>query len=72
MMMPVMGGLEFMKHFAKTGANADVIVFSNLSATDQINAIMSLGAKDYWIKSDCTPEMIVQRINQRWGDGSLS
>jgi DNA-binding response OmpR family regulator len=72
MMMPVMGGVEFMKQFTKSGASAEVIVFSNLSATDQINAIMSLGAKDYWVKSDYTPEMVVQRVKERWDPGSVS
>ncbi|HUD11113.1 MAG TPA: response regulator [Candidatus Saccharimonadia bacterium] len=67
MMMPVMGGLEFMRHFRGRNHGADVIVFSNMSAPDQIKAALSLGACDYWIKSDYTPELIVKRVRERWG-----
>ncbi len=67
MMMPIMDGVEFMKRFAKNGPPAaEVIVFSNISATKQRDAVMQLGAAAYWIKSDFTPEQIVAAIAERW------
>lgn len=69
MMMPVMGGLEFMKEFRtrQVSPKAEVIVFSNISAPGQMSEVMQLGASDYWVKSDFTPEKVVQEIRRRWG-----
>lgn len=66
MMMPVMGGLEFMQVYRKRREHAQVIVFSNMSAPDQVKAALSLGASEYWTKSDYTPELIVARVLERW------
>jgi CheY-like chemotaxis protein len=66
MMMPVMSGLEFMREFKKRGSRAQVIVFSNISAPDQMRAVISLGAVDYWIKSDYTPELAIDGIMKCW------
>jgi CheY-like chemotaxis protein len=66
MMMPVMGGLDFMRHYHKRQAQAEVIVFSNMSAPNQVKDALALGALDYWIKSDYTPQLVVQRIMQLW------
>jgi CheY-like chemotaxis protein len=53
MMMPVMGGLEFMQELkSKYEEIPQVIVFSNISAPKQVDAVMRMGAKAYWTKSD--------------------
>ena len=65
MMMPVMGGLEFMQAY-EPHHETEVIVFSNISAPQQINEILGLGASDYWVKSDYTPEEVVQAVGERW------
>ncbi len=66
MMMPVMGGLEFMEHFRAQGHSGEVIVFSNVSAPKQMRAVMKLGASAYWVKSDYTPEQVVTNIAELW------
>lgn len=66
MMMPVMGGLDFMRLWRQRGDNAEVIVFSNISAPGQMNEVLGLGATDYWVKSDFTPERAVDALQSRW------
>jgi CheY-like chemotaxis protein len=66
MMMPIMGGLEFMRRLQEVDQSPQVIVFSNISAPDQMQAVMELGAVDYWIKSDFTPELAIDGIMKRW------
>jgi CheY-like chemotaxis protein len=66
MMMPVMGGLEFMERYRMRPDAAEVIVFSNISASHQVAAIMKLGAAAYWVKSDYTPQQVVENIAKRW------
>ncbi len=65
MMMPVMDGLTFMRHYPPA-ATAEVIVFSNVATPVQREAVMALGARDYWIKSDYTPEQLVTAVLKRW------
>jgi CheY-like chemotaxis protein len=67
MMMPVMGGLDFMRNLkAARSALPDIIVFSNISAPQQVDAVMGMGAKAYWIKSDYTPDMAVTELAKLW------
>ncbi len=66
MMMPVMGGLEFMRQYRSGEQLAEVIVFSNISAPHQVEAVMNLGASAYLVKSDYTPEQVVAHIAQLW------
>lgn len=67
MMMPVMGGLEFLQRLQDKGRKLPfVIVFSNISAPGQVEAIMKLGASDYWVKSDYTPERVIQELTKQW------
>ena len=67
MMMPVMGGLEFMQNLASTGTSfPTVIVFSNISASHHTQDVLNLGASDYWVKSDFTPEQLVHEVCRRW------
>ncbi len=69
MMMPVMGGLDFMKlYLAEKDKHklADIIVFSNISAPQQMNEVLTLGAVDYWVKSDYTPDQVVRVVGDRF------
>ena len=67
MMMPVMGGLDFMRVWqTRADQSTEVIIFSNISAPNQMNEVLGLGASDYWVKSDYTPELAATTIHQRW------
>jgi len=69
MMMPIMGGLEFMQqYYSSEGELAKVIVFSNISAPSQMEAVLELGASAYWIKSDYTPDEVVSNISKFWDE----
>jgi CheY-like chemotaxis protein len=72
MMMPVMGGLDFMRSLNDatddvTDEMPTIIVFSNISAPQQVDAVMQLGAKAYWIKSDYTPDRVTGELMKLWG-----
>ena len=67
MMMPVMGGLEFMRRLkASVAKMPQVVIFSNMSSPQQVDAVMRLGAKAYWIKSDYTPDRCVSELSELW------
>jgi CheY-like chemotaxis protein len=67
MMMPVMGGLEFLENLDRGGEGSpDIIIFSNISAATQMQEVMKLGVSDYWIKSDYTPERVADELAKRW------
>ena len=69
MMMPVMSGVDFLKALEPTDRQQHhIIMFSNISASKQVDAVMQLGAKAYWTKSDYTPDRCVQEIIQIWRD----
>jgi CheY-like chemotaxis protein len=73
MMMPVMGGLDFMRHWQSEGTkDTEVIVFSNISAPAQMSEVLGLGACEYWVKSDYTPERATTSIHDRWQKRGLT
>lgn len=67
MMMPVMGGLEFLRTMKLPEAypELDVIIFSNISASPQTNEALSLGAHEYLKKSDYTPDELAIFLTNR-------
>jgi CheY-like chemotaxis protein len=68
LMMPVMGGAEFLRRFQLKNLPSEVIVFTNFSAADQDLTLTELGIAEYWVKSDFTPELVISRIESRWTD----
>ena len=67
MMMPVMNGLEFMQELTSSRPEIPaVVVFSNISAPQQVDAVMRLGAKAHWTKSDYTPDRAIDELMQIW------
>lgn len=66
LMMPIMGGLEFMRKLNVAKHTPEVIVFSNMPAPDQIKQAKELGAAQYWVKSDYTPELATKKVMEHW------
>ncbi|GAC1370456.1 MAG: hypothetical protein NVSMB39_3260 [Candidatus Saccharimonadales bacterium] len=66
MLMPTIGGLEFLKRFKNTPAAAGVkvLVASNKSSEELSAAAMALGACEYLIKSQHTPQEIVAKARK--------
>jgi CheY-like chemotaxis protein len=69
MMMPVMGGLEFLQVLRERLDAQDypaIIVFSNISEPGEIETAMKLGVGAYWVKSDYTPERVASELVIWW------
>jgi len=66
MMMPVMGGEEFLRRLGPRVHKTHVIVFSNMPGDKQQDVVKRLGAKDFWIKSDYTPDLVAEELVRRW------
>lgn len=65
MMMPVMTGLEFLQAYrSNSNSQAKVIVLSNKSTLEEIREAKLLGAVNYLIKSQLTPDDVVQEVRK--------
>lgn len=45
-----------------------IYAFSNLSQKKEIEVAQKLGVEEYWIKSDFTPNKLVEKITEALGD----
>lgn len=63
-MMPKLNGLEVMKKLKEDPeiSATPVLVLTNYGTTDNVAATIELGAKAFVIKSDFTPEEIVEKV----------
>jgi DNA-binding response OmpR family regulator len=65
MMMPVMDGIEFLRRFATDRTlTAKVLVASNKTISEEINEAKRLGASDYLVKSQITPDELVAQVRR--------
>lgn len=64
MVMPRMTGLEFLQAYQPYSRHPNVatLIMSNKSSSQEVNEAKALGAKEYLIKSQHTPDAIVARI----------
>ena len=62
LMMPQMDGFGVLEAIKKQKINIRVIIASNLSQDDDIKKATSLGAIDYYIKSDTSLFEIVEKV----------
>jgi CheY-like chemotaxis protein len=62
--MPVMDGMEFLRHIKTVEKFKDipVILLTNLSDKSQIEECLQLGARDYIVKSHFTPSEVMTKI----------
>jgi CheY-like chemotaxis protein len=62
--MPYMNGIEVLRELKKDEKLKDipVVLLTNLSQKEEINEGLSLGAKDYLIKSHFTPTEVLEKI----------
>lgn len=65
LLMPIMGGLEFLKLYKKDPKNkAKVVIFTNLEDTPEIREAYSLGAHRCVIKSWAVPQNLDKLIKE--------
>lgn len=66
LVMPNKNGFEVLEDLNKTGdiAKQPVIVLTNLSNPEDKKRVLSLGARDYLVKSDFGLEAIAQKVSE--------
>lgn len=67
--MPKMGGFEFMAEMQKDPAlkNIPIVVISNSGQPLEIEKMVKLGAKDWVIKADIDPQEVINKIKKQIG-----
>ncbi len=69
LLLPHMGGLEFLKAFdLAKHPKVTVVVFSNLYSPNLLEEAKGLGVKHYLTKSDFTPEEMVAFVAKALGE----
>jgi CheY-like chemotaxis protein len=65
MLMPVMGGKEFLTHAAlpSNHPNVKVIVYSNLSDQATIEEVLNMGVEEHILKSSMSPNDLVEHMD---------
>ncbi len=66
-MMPKNNGFDVLNHIKDKGYSFPVIVLSNLSIEEDQNRCLKLGANEYVIKSNATPEFMITLIEKYLG-----
>lgn len=65
-MMPKIDGLTVLKKIKTSGITLPpniIVILSQLNEENIIKQAMELGAKDYLIKSDYTPDQVLKKVN---------
>lgn len=62
-LMPIMDGRDFLRHF-KNEKEIPVLALSNLDARDEVQQILDLGASRYALKSNASPQVLVELVDQ--------
>lgn len=64
LILPDIDGFEVLAHIKKDSALSEipVIILSNLGQKDDIEKGLKMGARDYLIKAQFTPEEVVEKI----------
>lgn len=62
LIMPVKNGFEVLGELKTKKSKIPVLVFSNLSQDQDKKEVMSLGAKEYYVKSDISIDEVVAAV----------
>jgi two-component system, OmpR family, response regulator len=65
LLMPTMGGIEFLRNYDAVKANKDVkvVVLTNLGKEESVQEAMDLGAYKYIIKAHSSPSDLANLVN---------
>jgi CheY-like chemotaxis protein len=65
MLMPVMGGLEFLRKYDAHGKDkAPVIILSNLNEDQDVQKALKMGAVHYILKADTSPHQLIAHVDK--------
>ncbi|MGE5327782.1 MAG: response regulator transcription factor [Thiobacillus sp.] len=67
LIMPNMDGFEFMEKVKQKGLKVPIVISSNLSQTEDLDRAESLGAVDFFIKSDTPMAVVVEKVSKILG-----
>lgn len=62
LIMPVKDGFEVLKEIKKLETDIPVLVFSNLAQDEDKDLAISLGAKEYYVKSDMAIDEVAEKV----------
>ena len=63
--LPRVDGFQVLTKLQKENFKTPIVIMSNLTQPTDIARAKSLGAVDYFIKTDVTPEQLVNEIEKR-------
>ncbi len=65
-LLPGLSGLEVLERLKAEGETKDipVLILSNLADEDTINTAKKLGAEEYIVKADFSPEQVVEEVKK--------
>lgn len=63
LLMPVMGGLEFMQQWEKLGKSAKILIFTNMENSPEVAEAYKLGADRCIIKSWTAPQNLAKVVS---------
>jgi len=65
MLMPNAGGLKFLEVYKlKSHPSVKLIILSNVFTTKLLNQALELGASNYLVKADITPQVMAKVVNE--------
>lgn len=65
--MPVMDGTEFLRHYTTKTKKPPIIVFSNLDSQNHVSEVYKLGASHYMLKAWASPKELVRIVKRTLG-----
>ncbi len=68
LLLPHVTGVQFLREYAKGGHLQDsltrIIVLSDFDNPETQKEVVALGVKDYWIKVENTPYLLVEKLQE--------
>lgn len=69
MLMPVMNGVDFLKHFKpENHPETTVIILSNLNEDSEVQQAIALGAQKYILKASTSPQELIEHVTAATSD----
>ena len=64
LLMPVVGGVEFLETYnLKNHPSVKLIILTNVFTNELLNQVLELGASNYLIKADITPQVLIKTVD---------
>lgn len=64
LLMPRVGGVDFLEAYdLKKHPSVKLIILSNVFTNQLLNQVLELGASNYLVKADVTPQILVKVVN---------